>query len=145
MRWLSLLLTLVLASPVLAADGDTFGTSSSRGKFLMVGRYICDSDVDNTTCGEIDLTGSGLGLPSHYVISLETTAGCSAGTIMPLGLHASGGTTYDLVTSAWNLSSGAGTGQDFARPTHRYLSAVIASEVGCTDIDLVVFAFYEKF
>lgn len=155
------LLALLLAMPVGAADGDFIASHVGKipGEEMAIETFLCDGDKSATSCAEIDLlaiqasansTASTLGWPSRMVYSLRATTDCPLVSIELRGRDTAGASVEHTLMTAGTHGATALTGAgvsavQFERPAFRYVVGIVTPGAGCTgspDVEVILRTFY---
>lgn len=137
-RLLLIAAALLLALPVLAADGDRITNPAlSFSNYHPVGFIGCDVATSNRNCGPFDLWNvAGRANASITVSITSLSTGCPAGTVAIQLRHSSTGRDYlfgTLDQTATNDSAVIPAGQGY-----RYLMLTTANAGGCSDLSVQV-------
>jgi len=133
MKYLLMLVGLLFAFPVFAADGDKLSTGS-QGTQLFI---LCDGTVSSTdrTCPEFDIRAK-VGPIRQFNITIETSTGgtCATNGVGTINVgNVSGGSIHTL--DAVNATD---TTLWFEAASYRFLSIVTtgATAAGCTNFTI---------
>lgn len=144
MKWLAFLVTLALAFPVWATDGDHVRTYQF-GNYLVREYLLCDGATGGATktCADFDLKGrtNARGIPTYMVFDHLTDTDCS-GTpdTTPTGKNVAGGPTADIASAL----SAAGDDQIvISTIPNSIIAADVADGADCSDLEIGIKLFYE--
>jgi hypothetical protein len=132
LRLLLFVWTMMVASAVWSADGDTWAayTDVRKGNYDCEGYLLCDGKVAaDSTCAEFDLTSTTKGWPSFFTITIITIDPQCSGTpeFQIQGLHTTGGTASDLGSQLTE----AGIDSRTYEPDFRYVDVVLTDDAAC--------------
>ncbi len=127
-----MLAALLLAPSAWGADGDSLAGASvaknmDGGALWSAAYVLCDAKVAaDSACAEFDLDSKS-GMPSHFVVSIDSANNCTAGYKAVInGTTLTGG----ALAHTWGTIDAAISSLQVTGPVHRFLSVVVTT-VGC--------------
>ena len=139
---LTLLATILLAPAAWGADGDQLnGAEVTKGTYSSRTVIFCDTKTSaSSTCDEFDLQAAGFGMPAFFLISRDTTTGCTGNATVAINGQTTTGGTEHVITTLDDTT----TAVQITGPHHRFIDADLSGVTACTDLDVHLTLFYLK-
>lgn len=136
------LLSIWLAAPVLAADGDPFINGDvTLGKLQLSGKYLCSGkDSGDNSCTAMDFAS--VGFPDQIAVAIYSTTGCSGTPTLTLTWSSDSGCSPEFdadVTPVILDDDPTWVSIDLHRTLpQRYLCSALGTMTACSDFNAII-------
>ena len=132
MRRLIVLLVLLLATAVWAADGDKVDDADigpTYGSYYSLTYELCDGVLEgDTSCDEFDLDQKGIGMPQWFIFSREDVdSDCTGDVTIAINTQTLAGGDEHVISTLNNAT----TSEVVQGPRNRYIDADITNQTNC--------------